>query len=628
MQQTLSQLLKTIIVSLTLLIISNNSYAQGVIINEIMYDPQGSDTNREWVEVYNSNEFDDINLSGWKFFDGDGTTKHGLSLYQGTWTIPSQGYAVIVQKGATFTAVYGTNTGTIIECSALTLVNSTATIALINSSNDFVGSVTYSSAFGANNNGRSLERISPESNEWKESQILDGTPGRRNSVSTIETGTVTTRIKICPVSGRARLGGTYTVEIRIENVADLSGWQCSLGFNPSILQLITVEEGGFFRDAGSQTFWRDPDIGTGSLNNIACTKIGTSTGISGSGTLASIRFKIIGTSTNMPSYLELGHVTLSDSGVKRIPADMINGSVSVAYGFNINTDAAINIQDLVLVGRLFGISSGTIGYDQWCDINLDGTIDLLDIAAVSSNFSDVTDIVVSQSPRTSSSIQDKPAGITLITASTMNKVGDEIDVDLWIDNANNLYGIQFDIVTDKPDVLSLIRVSDGEFLKRGGRDTFWVTSPAADKFAQCRMKKVSGETGQGVIATIRFRANKEGTARINAHDIFGVSPDIEKISVNSTDISLHIVPLESNLSTSTCTVYPNPSLNNQHIYFDTSEQNAVVEIYTLSGELVKTITNSSWNLTNADNKPVASGMYFYILKTGDKVLQGKVGVIK
>ncbi len=627
--EVVSQLLKTIVVSLMLLIISNNSYSSGMIINEIMYDPAGNETNREWVEVYNDSETDSVNLSGWKFFDGDGTTNHMLSIYQGTWTISPQEYAVIVTNGGTFTSAYGTNTGTIIKCSALNLVNSTATVALVNPNNEHVGSITYSSADGGNNNGNSLERISPENSEWKESEILGGTPGKKNGVATIETDTTATRLKIYPVSGHARFGGTYTVEIRIENAVDLYGWQCSLGFNPKILQPIVIEEGSFLKNDGTQTSWRNPDIGTSSLKNISCARLGTSTGISGSGTLASIKFKVRGTSTNMPSSLVLGYVALSDLSGNSMSADIINGSVSVAYGFNINTDDTVNVNDLVLVGRLFGIKSDDMGYDPWCDINLDGTIDLLDIAFVSANFSDVPDIVVSQAPKISNSIDNKFADITLIAASTTDKVGDEIDVDLWIDNVDNLYGIQFDIAIDNPEILSLIGISDGEFLKKGHQiQSFRVTSPTINKFAQCRVGNVNGETGQGVITTLKVKANKKGTATINVRNVFGVSPDIEKIPVNSKDISFHIVPLElESDATLTCAVYPNPSLNSQHIHF--SGQNAVIEIYTLSGELVKTITDSNdWDITNMDNKPVASGIYFYILKIDGKVLQGKVGVIK
>src|SRR4051794_22700873 len=37
-----------------------------VILSEIMYDPQNSDTNREWVELYNTGT-SAVSLSGWQF---------------------------------------------------------------------------------------------------------------------------------------------------------------------------------------------------------------------------------------------------------------------------------------------------------------------------------------------------------------------------------------------------------------------------------------------------------------------------------------------------------------------------------------------------------------------------------
>ncbi|MBU0700400.1 lamin tail domain-containing protein [bacterium] len=628
MQMISIQLLKIIAISLILLIISNNSHAEGIIINEIMYNPDGSDDNREWVELYNSG-LTDVNLSGWRFFDG-GT--HSLTPYPETGTIiPSQGYAVIVNNGATFTSVYGTNTGTILQCTAMRLGNSSDTVALINLSGDSIGSITYSSALGGNDNGKSLERISPESNEWKESQVGSGTPGRRNSVAATETGTTATMVKIHPVSGHARLGGTYTVEIRMEDVVDLCGWQASLYFNSAILQAIAVEEGDFLRGTGTQTYWYNPVIGTSSLKNIVCARIGTTTAVSGSGTLACVKFKVIGTSTLMPSYLRLGSVILSDSKANSIPNSLSDGSVSVSYGFDINNDTTVNILDLVTIGNIFGMNNGDTGYDPWCDIDLDGKIDILDIAAISRNFSDIPDIIVTQSPRIAYSIQDKSTGIRLYSCPTTYRVGDEVELRLGIDNANSLYGIQFDVTTDT-DMLSLIGVSEGEFLKRGYETLpFRITSPATNKFAQCRVGRVKGETGQGEIAVLKFKANKKGSVTVSVRNVLGVSPDIEKIPIDSTDIFLQIIPIESKFSTLICTVFPNPSLNNQPITFNVSGQRAVIEIYTLAGEFVKTIEKTdgnSWDLTNVDNKPVASGIYFYILKTDDKILQGKVGVIK
>src|SRR3954469_12452764 len=37
-----------------------------VLLSEIMYDPQNTDTNREWVELFN-NGSSAVSLSGWQF---------------------------------------------------------------------------------------------------------------------------------------------------------------------------------------------------------------------------------------------------------------------------------------------------------------------------------------------------------------------------------------------------------------------------------------------------------------------------------------------------------------------------------------------------------------------------------
>ena len=48
------------------------TYPDGILINEILPSPEGSDETSEWVELYNSNNFD-VDLSGWKIKDTSGT---------------------------------------------------------------------------------------------------------------------------------------------------------------------------------------------------------------------------------------------------------------------------------------------------------------------------------------------------------------------------------------------------------------------------------------------------------------------------------------------------------------------------------------------------------------------------
>jgi len=47
------------------------TYPSGVFINEILPSPEGADETEEWIELYNSNNFE-VDLSGWKIEDIEG----------------------------------------------------------------------------------------------------------------------------------------------------------------------------------------------------------------------------------------------------------------------------------------------------------------------------------------------------------------------------------------------------------------------------------------------------------------------------------------------------------------------------------------------------------------------------
>jgi competence ComEA-like helix-hairpin-helix protein len=48
------------------------AYPSGVYINEILPNPEGADETEEWIELYNSDNFE-VNLSGWQISDTNGT---------------------------------------------------------------------------------------------------------------------------------------------------------------------------------------------------------------------------------------------------------------------------------------------------------------------------------------------------------------------------------------------------------------------------------------------------------------------------------------------------------------------------------------------------------------------------
>jgi beta-lactamase superfamily II metal-dependent hydrolase len=75
-----------------------------VVFSEVFYDTPGTDSEEEWVELYNNSPVD-VNISGWKITDnnGDGST---YTIPQGT-TIASGTYFTIAVNSTGFTDLYG-----------------------------------------------------------------------------------------------------------------------------------------------------------------------------------------------------------------------------------------------------------------------------------------------------------------------------------------------------------------------------------------------------------------------------------------------------------------------------------------------------------------------------------------
>ncbi len=138
--------------------------AGDIIINEIMYNDYGSGT--DWIEIYNSST-SNIDLTGWKVWDGDGTTWHGLTFTQGGSTISAGGYAIVAENATTFLSGHAASAGVgswiVIDSGGLTLGQSgTDTVALstAGTGSTVISSVTYgvASPWPTGVEGYSIER--------------------------------------------------------------------------------------------------------------------------------------------------------------------------------------------------------------------------------------------------------------------------------------------------------------------------------------------------------------------------------------------------------------------------------------------------------------------------------------
>jgi len=94
-------------------------------------------------------------------------------------------------------------------------------------------------------------------------------------------------------------GDTFLINIDIANVVGLAGWEFKLYYKRNVLNAIEVKEGSFLESAvppHNDTMFL-PTIDYNATHGrvyLACALLGSGPGASGSGTLASINFTVIG----------------------------------------------------------------------------------------------------------------------------------------------------------------------------------------------------------------------------------------------------------------------------------------------------------------------------------------------
>ena|GEM_PF-5313811 len=139
-------------------------------ITEIMYDLEGTDTNREWIEVKNIGE-QTIDFSKWFLFTDN--TKHTL-VPQGETNIIKGEYAVVVQNVLQFKKDWPNYQGLIFDSSWTGLKNSGEVISLKDPDLNIESPINFSSNQGGAGDGYSIQKIN---GNWVGSKP---TPGKEN----------------------------------------------------------------------------------------------------------------------------------------------------------------------------------------------------------------------------------------------------------------------------------------------------------------------------------------------------------------------------------------------------------------------------------------------------------------
>lgn len=119
-----------------------------------MYDVEGADSGREWIELTNTGSAA-IDIGAYKLFEND--THHKLVLVSGAATLSPGASAILADNAEKFSADWPHFTGTLFS-SAFSLSNVGEALALKDEKLQIVDSVSYTASLGAKGEGSSLHK--------------------------------------------------------------------------------------------------------------------------------------------------------------------------------------------------------------------------------------------------------------------------------------------------------------------------------------------------------------------------------------------------------------------------------------------------------------------------------------
>ena len=194
-------------------------------------------------------------------------------------------------------------------------------------------------------------------------------------------------VRIVPPIRRVNLGEEFAIDVFVESVIDLRGFDFDLRWtNPDLLTFVTVTKfRNIFGESGlGYQPTEPPDQENGIYKDIIAAKIGAS-GVNGSGILlgASFRARDVGSSK-----IQLQNLILVDSNEERIDCEIHELKVIVEESvrpWDVNIDGVVNIFDLSTVVRYLGQPVPT-GLEVYPDVNGDSVIDFNDLELVILHF--------------------------------------------------------------------------------------------------------------------------------------------------------------------------------------------------------------------------------------------------
>ncbi len=209
-----------------------------------------------------------------------------------------------------------------------------------------------------------------------------GLPGATEALLIVfaEPPVVTPTVFVITSPEDALLGDVVTVEVRVDTVTDLAGYEFTLTYDPAVLTFVEIAEGGVLSQDGSETFWQAGDVGDGAVTGITNATLGEG-GVDGGGVLFTAQLATTGLGESDLTITG----TLGASDGSAIPYDVNGGYVVVRTHprWDVTQNGVVDIADIVIVAHAFGETDPA---NAAADINSDGIVNILDVILVARHF--------------------------------------------------------------------------------------------------------------------------------------------------------------------------------------------------------------------------------------------------
>jgi hypothetical protein len=343
-----------------------------------MYNPStgmgGTDADLEWVELYN-NDSNTINLTDW-FIDNKEIDSIDFSGY--SYLIVARQLIDDDSDNVSFESFYGNNDGvwnstdgnfSVIDLS-ISFKNTGDIVQLNNSNGTLIDLVTYSNNYG-NGNNFSIEKIN-FSNDWAESSIIYGTPGKQNQPNTTTTQQSTTQdltFKISINKEQLNIGEVLIINGNFTNTYNQS-------INGSLIIKIGKEkpEGGFEYPEDyiliNQEIVLDTNSNT-TLNNL----FGNVTWTVPSNAFTG-RYKVYApfssdVQNRRPSELfdvyGIGNIAIDSWDINSYDLNLVNNTLNVSINITNNESFSYQINLTIVVEDLKTVSGGEDDFEFFCE---------------------------------------------------------------------------------------------------------------------------------------------------------------------------------------------------------------------------------------------------------------------